>query len=67
MKKKEKIGKLKNKSKFEKKKKKKRKKEKVSQKKKEKKRRKALWIIVVIHSVFGCGGIVIPPHHLYIS
>ena len=29
-----------------------------------KKKRNALWITVVIHSDFGCGGIVIPPHHL---
>ena len=33
-------------------------------KKKKKKKRKALWITVVIHSDFGCGGTVIPPHHL---
>jgi hypothetical protein len=29
-----------------------------------KKRRKALWITVVIHSAFGCGGTMIPQHHL---
>jgi hypothetical protein len=33
-------------------------------KRKVKKKRNALWITVVIHSDFGCGGIVIPPHHL---
>jgi len=26
-----------------------------------KNKRKALWITVVIHSAFGCGGTVIPP------
>jgi nicotinamide riboside transporter PnuC len=29
-----------------------------------KKKRNAQWITVVIHSVFGCGEIVISPHHL---
>jgi hypothetical protein len=45
---------------------KKRKKGKVEKKmqKKSEKKRNALWITVVIHSDFGCGGIVIPPHHL---
>ena len=28
------------------------------------KKKKTLWITVVIHSAFGCGGTVIPPHHL---
>jgi hypothetical protein len=32
--------------------------------KKKKKMMDALWITVVIHSYFGCGGTVIPPHHL---
>ena len=57
MKKKEKIGKLKKKVI------KKKKKEKSQQKKK---KRKALWITVVIHSAFGCGGTVISPHPLVI-
>jgi len=45
--------------------KKKEKKEKLEKKKR--RRRKALWITVVIHNGFGCGGTVIPPHHLDIS
>jgi hypothetical protein len=32
--------------------------------KNEKKKRNALWIIVVIHSDFGCEGTTIPSHHL---
>jgi hypothetical protein len=31
---------------------------------KKKRRRNALWITVVIHSAFGCGETMIPPHHL---
>jgi hypothetical protein len=31
-----------------------------------KKKRKALWITVVIHSGFGCGGTMISPHPLVI-
>jgi hypothetical protein len=38
--------------------------EKRKKKDRKKKKRKALWITVVIHSAFGCGGTVIPPYHL---
>jgi hypothetical protein len=34
--------------------------EKMQKKKKEKKKRNALWITIVIHIDFGCGGTVIP-------
>ena len=65
MKKKEKIGKLKNKSNFEKKifwkRKKKNKKKEKREKLTKKKEEKALWITVVIHSAFGCGETVISP------
>jgi hypothetical protein len=59
---KEKIGKLKKKSNFEKQNLKK-KGEKLGEKKREE---KALWITVVIHSAFGCGETVISLHPLVI-
>jgi len=59
---KEKIGKLKKKSNFEKQNLKK-KGEKLGEKKREE---KARWITVVIHSAFGCGETVISPHPLVI-
>jgi hypothetical protein len=49
-----------------KKKKKKQKKKEKREKLAKKKKRKALWITVVIHSAFGCGGTVISPHPLVI-
>jgi cytoskeletal protein RodZ len=55
MQKKEKIGKLKKKSNSE----KKNSEKKSKNQQKKKKKEKALWITVVIHSVFGCGGTVI--------
>jgi hypothetical protein len=58
---KEKIGKLKKKSNFEKQNLKKR-----GEKLGEKKEEKALWITVVIHSAFGCGETVISLHPLVI-
>ena len=52
---------------LEKKRRKKQKKKKVkkeNEKYKKERKKNALWITVVIHSAFGCGGTVIPPHHL---